>query len=512
MNENVVIVSVPYTEMVPAMAPALISSCLNNAGIKAVGLDLSIDFAVEFINKPYWNNLKLFLAVGTIDENLNYFRPVVDLLKFLKRNLLKIKKEHNPSIIGLSIFTTESINFSYFLIPYIRKYLPGVKIMLGGRGLESNCNVENKPHYQKYLDHGLADIIIIGDAETEVIDTIKNNKSGLIFSKKQTGQDLDNIPSPDWNFYNFDFYNQLQEIEVTVDETRKFHDPRSMVITASKGCVRNCSFCDVSKYWPDYIFRKGENVAADIISTYHKTGITNFEFTDNLINGSVPNFRRMNQVLANSIPRKIKYSGYAIFRDKQSMPEDDFKLAGLAGCYRWSIGVESGSESVRKHMRKNFSNEDLDYGTHQLFKNNIIQAWLLMVGYPTETDDDFNQTLDLLKRQKKYNSNGMIQLNITLPFQLNDDVPLVKEQKYLDQFQWDPQFYKNSHYRYFWTTANNMQNTFETRYNRFKKIVDYAYELDYKFFWAMDMKKHFGELEDLKKIYDQHRKKVIYFS
>ena len=163
-------------------------------------------------------------------------------------------------------------------------------------------------------------------------------------------------------------------------------------------------------------------------------------------------------------------------------------------------------------MRKNFSNEDLDYGTHQLFKNNIIQAWLLIVGYPTETDDDFNQTLDLLKRQKKYNSNGMIQLNITLPFQLNDDVPLVKEQKYLDQFQWDPQFYKNSHYRYFWTTANNMQNTFETRYNRFKKIVDYAYELDYKFFWAMDMKKHFGELEDLKKIYDQHRKKVIYFS
>jgi|694.fasta_scaffold87929_4 radical SAM superfamily enzyme YgiQ (UPF0313 family) len=512
MTEHVVIVSVPYNEMVPAMAPALLSACLNNAGIKATGVDLSIEFATAFVNKPYWNNLKLFLSSGAIDKDLNYFRPTVDTLKFIKKKLIAIKKEFDPTIIGLSIFTAESINFSYFLIPYIRKYIPDVKIMLGGRGLESNCNIEHKPHYKKYIDHGLADIVIVGDAETEIIRAIKSKSVGLIFSASQTSEDLDNIPSPDWSNYNFDYYKQLQNIAVAEDKTRRYYDPRSMVITASKGCVRNCSFCDVPEYWPKYIFRRGENVAADIIDIYHKTGNTNFEFTDNLINGSIPNYRKMNQLLVEKIPKTIRYGGYAIFRDRKSMPEYDFELAGQAGCYRWSIGVESGSESVRKHMRKNFSNDDLDYGVHQLHKNGIMQSWSLIVGYPSETDKDFNETIELLDRSKKFNKNGMIRLAITLPFQLNDIVPLTREQKFIDEFQWNDTDAKNPYSRYFWTTVANPHNTFDVRYHRYKKIIESAIEFGYTFFWVVDLKKHFGELEDLKKIYDQNRKKIIYIS
>jgi hypothetical protein len=285
-----------------------------------------------------------------------------------------------------------------------------------------------------------------------------------------------------------------------------------MVITASKGCVRNCSFCDVPEYWPKYIFRRGENVAADIIDIYHKTGNTNFEFTDNLINGSIPNYRKMNQLLVEKIPKTIRYGGYAIFRDRKSMPEYDFELAGQAGCYRWSIGVESGSESVRKHMRKNFSNDDLDYGVHQLHKNGIMQSWSLIVGYPSETDKDFNETIELLDRSKKFNKNGMIRLAITLPFQLNDIVPLTREQKFIDEFQWNDTDAKNPYSRYFWTTVANPHNTFDVRYHRYKKIIESAIEFGYTFFWVVDLKKHFGELEDLKKIYDQNRKKIIYIS
>jgi len=510
-TDKIIILSVPYTEMVPAVAPALLSSCLKKENLLAVGVDLSIEFSYEFIKKDYWNEYKLFLAYGTIDNNFNYFRAIVDTYKFLKKKLLQIKKDHNPTIIGLSIFTTESINFSYILIPLIRKYLPNVKIMIGGRGLESICRIENKPHYQKYYDNGLADLVIVGDAETEIALAVKNAKSGIVFANKQTKEDLDNIPAPDWLNYNFDLYNQLQNIEIVSDETRKFYDPRSMVITASKGCVRNCSFCDVAEYWPDYIFRRGENVAQDIIDTYRKTGIKNFEFTDNLINGSVPNYRKMNQVLVEHIPNTIKYGGYAIFRDKQSMPDDDFELASRAGCYLWSIGVESGSEAVRKHMRKNFSNTDLDHSAVQLHKNNIMQHWLFMVGYPSETESDFLETIKLLKNYKNLSKNGMIKLSVTLPFQLNDVAPLTREEKYINQFKWNNDS-KDSYFRYFWTTMSNPENTFEARYSRYRRLINYANELNYEFFFVMDIKKYFSELENLKKIYDQNRKKTIYFS
>jgi hypothetical protein len=141
-----------------------------------------------------------------------------------------------------------------------------------------------------------------------------------------------------------------------------------------------------------------------------------------------------------------------------------------------------------------------------------MQSWSLIVGYPSETDKDFNETIELLDRSKKFNKNGMIRLAITLPFQLNDIVPLTREQKFIDEFQWNDTDAKNPYSRYFWTTVANPHNTFDVRYHRYKKIIESAIEFGYTFFWVVDLKKHFGELEDLKKIYDQNRKKIIYIS
>jgi hypothetical protein len=61
---QVVIISVPYTEPVPLVAPALLSACLNNNGISAVGLDFSAEFLNEFLNKDYWSNLKNLITLG----------------------------------------------------------------------------------------------------------------------------------------------------------------------------------------------------------------------------------------------------------------------------------------------------------------------------------------------------------------------------------------------------------------------------------------------------------------
>ena len=40
---KIVICSVPFLEVVPPVAPALLSSCLNEAGIPSVGIDFNID-------------------------------------------------------------------------------------------------------------------------------------------------------------------------------------------------------------------------------------------------------------------------------------------------------------------------------------------------------------------------------------------------------------------------------------------------------------------------------------
>lgn len=69
------------------------------------------------------------------------------------------------------------------------------------------------------------------------------------------------------------------------------------------------------------------------------------------------------------------------------------------------IGVESGSQVVRDHMRKVFTDIDLDYTIEECLKNKIQCILLFMVGYPTETEEDFEDTLKILYRYKNYAKN-----------------------------------------------------------------------------------------------------------
>lgn len=505
---KVVILSVPYTDPLPMVAPVLLSACLNRANISSRGLDFSVDFLDHFIAKPYWADIKNLLALGFAPTSKLPRRAIIDILKFIRHKLLDIKNEYNPEYIGLSLFTNESINFSYILIPYIRRYLPETKIMLGGRALELTCGVENRLHYDKYWDHGMADLIIVGDAETAIIDAVNESASGIYRAKTQDRSDLENIPIPNWDDYNFDQYKKFENYTIGEDRSLPGYNPRYIAVTGSKGCVRNCTFCDVSSFWPKFIYRDGEKIAEEIIVAYQKTGIKNFKFTDNLINGSISHYRRMNEKLAKEIPNQIHYSGYAIFRSKSQMPSDDFVLARKAGCQFWSIGIETGSERLRYQMKKKFSNDDLHYGIINLHKNGIIQHHLLMIGYPTETEWDYRETENYLRQHAHLNKNGMIKLNITPTFQLNYNAP-VGQERYIDEYKLHFTHIDNFS-RYFWTTDVNPENTFAVRYERWHRLVNLAEELNYNFQPGMQLKSWGDELAKLKKIYDEKQTKKVY--
>lgn len=506
---QVVIISVPYTEPVPLVAPALLSACLNNNGISAVGLDFSAEFLNEFLNKDYWSNLKNLITLGLSPSPLPRY-ALKDIFKFIRKKLKHIKTNYNPEYLGLSIFTHESINFSYILIPFVRKYLPNTKIIVGGRGLELMCNTENRLHYLKYFDHGLADICVVGDAETAIVDVIQNKLYGIYHAKQQTKNDLDNIPVPDWSNYNFEIYQNFEEYEIAEAHDMPGEDRRYFTITGSKGCVRKCTFCDVASFWPNYIYRDGIKIAQEIISMYNNTGMKNYRFTDNLMNGSISHYRKMNEHISEIIPNTINYKGFAIFRQKSQMPEEDFYLAKRAGCSLWNIGVESGSEKIRNDMKKHFNNEDLDFGVINLHKNDIVQGWLLMVGYPTETEQDYLDTEDLLKRHAYLNKNTMIRLSVTPTFMILQGSPLVTDENINQKYKLNHNFSDGHLSQFFWTTETNIGNTFDTRYNRWLRLVNLAIKLNYTWLDHVRINKWKDELQDLKKIYDESKPKKVF--
>lgn len=447
------------------VAPVLLAACLQQKGIAAAGYDFNIKFVRHFQTKSYWLPLKQLMTLGQYGSINLGRRAVIDMLKFTKRQIQLVHDQYCPRRIGLSVFTHESIPFLNVMIYVMRRWFPTTQIVLGGRALE--LDHEGQPLYS-YLQHQqAADLIVVGDAETSLPLALQSNLQGVFHSPPQDKNDLDNIPLPQWQDYDMKEYQDLP----TMPAVKKYFS-----ITGSKGCVRSCSFCDVASFWPKYIYRDGAKVAREMIENYQRTGINSFWFSDNLMNGSVSHYRRMNEILAAEIPNEILYGGYAIFRSRTHCRAKDFAVMAKAGCYNWRIGVESGSHRVRQHMKKGFSDADIDWTANQLYDNGISQTWLLMVGYPTETRHDFELTKQLLSRYAHINHDRMITLGITSTFMLLKSSPLWHEPDYQLDLAWS-----NDHQRY-WTSSTHPDNTFIERANRWLELVNHCEDLGYQWY------------------------------
>lgn len=506
MQKDVIIISVPYCEPLPVVAPALLASCLVAAGISARGIDFNAIFVEEFVNDNEYVQYKNFLTMGHLSAPTFSRNLYKKIFRFTLRFLKNIVNQYQPKFIGLSIFTSESLDFGLLLSYLLRKYYPDIVILAGGKGLEITGE-NNKKHYEVWSKNNVADLIIVGDAESSIIDSIKHNRRGVVISEQQTKEDLDLVPLPQWDDYDLTIYKSLSR---AVDRSNLHESEPYLTITASKGCVRQCTFCDVASFWPNYLYRDPEKVAREIIFNYQKTGIRKFKFTDNLINGSITNFRRINEVLVSEIPNTITYGGYAIFRGRDQMPESDFELAARAGNTHWSVGVESGSERVRFDMKKKFTDDDLDWSVRMLNRWGIQQTWLLIVGYPSETEEDFIKTKQMIKRYAGLVNGANITIQITPTFMMLNNSPLLTKPELVQEYGLENVAKSGSNSNKFWTSTRFVNNDFPTRARRWRELMQLVQEQGYQFGNSMPVKKWSDEMDYLEKIY--HDKKIIRIS
>jgi radical SAM superfamily enzyme YgiQ (UPF0313 family) len=136
-----------------------------------------------------------------------------------------------------------------------------------------------------------------------------------------------------------------------------------------------------------------------------KTGQKSFYFRDSLINGSIREFRKLMTYMAEYNTRhkeKIEFQAFFIFRPKEQMPESDWQLTGAAGATNLYVGVESLSNSVRNHMKKHFSNEDMDYALEWAQQYRVGITFLMIIGYVNETEQDFQDSLKWLEEHVQY--------------------------------------------------------------------------------------------------------------
>jgi radical SAM superfamily enzyme YgiQ (UPF0313 family) len=202
-------------------------------------------------------------------------------------------------------------------------------------------------------------------------------------------------------------------------------------------------------------------------------GIKNFKFTDSLVNGSNKAWRELNNEI---VDRKLdlNYTGQFIAKPLGQTTQHDYDMAQKAGATKLFIGIESGSEAVRNHMGKKFNNISLYDTIENLSERNIMTHWMLITGYPTETEEDFEQTLQLIEQFKKYRD------KITLSFVsfiLLPDSPIAYQSKY-DHIKFVKEHEDRDLVNY-WLYENNPTLNFNERLRRFETARQFGLDCGY---------------------------------
>ncbi len=392
----------------PPIGPAAVIAAVRAAGFSGECFDLNLDLYQKISRQI---DIQDWFYTDFMFDNEANFRDFRDkYLEPVMVSWIDLIRKKNPRWLGLSVITYRCKNITIEICRRIRAELPDLKIVIGGGGVLGEARrfgqVQQKNWVSELYSLGLIDAYVRGEGEKAIINVLLGdlNEPGINGCSPTEVEDLSALPFPDYSDFPVPQY-----FEVTRQNPHWTHKWNWMFIESSRGCVRKCKFCNIPSSTQKFRFRSGIRIAEEMISHRKQYGVHRFNFADNLVNGSIKHLVHFCEVLSeyrkNPDFEDIRWSGAFVIRSERHFPKRHFQLMRSAGCNTLMIGVESGSEAVRKHMRKLFNNEDLDYTVQQSLENGIHCILLFMVGYPTETERDFEDTLRILHRYKAHSKN-----------------------------------------------------------------------------------------------------------
>ncbi|MFX1297487.1 MAG: B12-binding domain-containing radical SAM protein, partial [Promethearchaeota archaeon] len=130
------------------------------------------------------------------------------------------------------------------------------------------------------------------------------------------------------------------------------------------------------------------------IDTY---GISQFEIADNAFSSS-PSFYKALENLSND-GIEINWGGNCNIYELNKQKLIKYKNLGLKHCY---FGIESSSPKIRRLMGKNINISHEIELLKLSYQNQIKSSLYFMIGFPGETTEDFQKTLDFIKENNIY--------------------------------------------------------------------------------------------------------------
>jgi amino acid adenylation domain-containing protein len=199
-------------------------------------------------------------------------------------------------------------------------------------------------------------------------------------------KDFNALPLPDRSLVDYEKYHHRIGIAMV---------KHSVSIQATRGCPYNCAFCH--KIWPKkHIYRDAENIFEEIRCCYN-AGIKRFAFIDDVFNLQKDNVSRlMWKIIKNGMDVRLFFPN-GLRGD--ILNKESIDLMMEAGTVNIDLALESASPRIQELINKNLDLEKFKENALYIIEKypHLLLEMELMIGFPTETEEEALMTLDFLK-------------------------------------------------------------------------------------------------------------------
>jgi len=259
-------------------------------------------------------------------------------------------------------------------------------------------------HVEGYLRNG-ADYVLLGEAEWTLLELVQSlwrdsekepeHIPGVTFLRSATDQvfrtssrpllrDLDTLPPPARDLINWDAYRKAWQ-------TR--HGLFSVNLVASRGCPYRCNWCARPIYGDSFHVRSAQNVADEMKELRESVGADHLWFADDIFGLD----RHWVSELADAVEQRGAVVPFKVQSRINLITPETARALRRAGCTEVWMGVESGSQKVLDAMEKGTRVEQIPAAREHLRLQGIRACFFLQLGYPGETWDDLQATIELVR-------------------------------------------------------------------------------------------------------------------
>jgi len=337
------------------------------------------------------------MYIGTVLKKAGHSVKIIGIEKRnYERVLLKQVLIFNPDVVGLSIVTPLA-GEAQRLAKLIKDNYPAICLIAGG------------PHptllpYETLKEKNI-DICVIGEGELTALDLLESLSQkrpldkiqGIAFLRagnlivtdpREYIKDLDSLPFVDREL--------MPERTIYGRAGYPLENPCAFLMTI-RGCPYECSFCKpgLDKIFGSRVRRRSPaNVAQEIMELKRKYGIRGLWINDDTFTFDAAWVDKFCDLI---IKNKVGISWYINAR-VNNVDEGLFIKMRDAGCISVVLTPETGSERIRNLvLNKQITDKDVEEAFKICHKIGLPVQANIMLGSPTETEEDLKLSLELVR-------------------------------------------------------------------------------------------------------------------